>query len=49
MTDPDERERFRSLPEPVRVEDTVESVETAPGPAPEAVDARERLLREAGG
>ena len=49
MTEPDERERFRFLPEPVRLEDTVESVDTAAGPAPEAADERERFLREAGG
>jgi hypothetical protein len=49
VTEPDERERFRSLPEPVRLEDTVESVDVADGPAPEAADERARLLREAGG
>ena len=48
MTEPDERERFRFLPEPVRLEDTVESVDTSADPAPEVADERERFLREAG-
>jgi hypothetical protein len=48
MTEPDERERFRHLPEPVRLEDTVESVDTAPDPAPDASDEREVFLRQAG-
>ncbi|MGY1631198.1 hypothetical protein ACI784_05745 [Geodermatophilus sp. SYSU D01186] len=49
MTDPDERERYRRLPEPVRLEDTVETVDSSPDPAPDASDERERFLREAGG
>jgi hypothetical protein len=46
---PDERERYRQLPEPVRPEDVVETVDTASAPAPDASDERERFLREAGG
>ena len=49
MTEPAERERFRHLPEPVRLEDTVESVDTAPDPAPDVSDEREVFLRQAGG
>ena len=49
MTEPDERERFRALPEPVRLEDTVESVDTSPAPAADVSDEREVLLRQAGG
>lgn len=49
MTEPDDHERFRSLPEPVRLEDTVEGVDTSPVPAADASDEREVFLREAGG
>ncbi|SDY93379.1 hypothetical protein SAMN05660209_04105 [Geodermatophilus africanus] len=49
MTEPDERERFRHLPEPVRLEDTVEGVDTSPVPAADSSDEREVLLRQAGG
>ena len=49
MTEPDERQRFRSLPEPVRLEDTVEGVDTSPIPAADASDEREVFLRQAGG
>ena len=48
MAEPDERERFRSLPEPVRLEDTVESVDTSPAPAADVSDEREVFLRQAG-
>jgi hypothetical protein len=48
VTEPDERERFRHLPEPVRLEDTVEGVDTAPVPAADASDEREVFLRQAG-
>ena len=48
LTEPDERERFRHLPEPVRLEDTVEGVDTSPVPAAEASDEREVFLRQAG-
>ncbi|MGY1707035.1 hypothetical protein ACI79C_20915 [Geodermatophilus sp. SYSU D00697] len=49
MTVPDDREEYRRLPEPVRLEDLVESVDTSPVPAPDASDEREVFLREAGG
>jgi hypothetical protein len=49
MTEPDERERYRRLPEPVALEDTVETVDSSPDPAPAASDEREVFLREAGG
>jgi hypothetical protein len=48
MSEPDARERFRHLPEPVRLEDTVESVDTSPTPAADASDEREVFLRQAG-
>ena len=48
MAEPDERERFRSLPKPVRLEDTVESVDTSPAPAADVSDEREVFLRQAG-
>ncbi len=49
MSEPDDqRERFRHLPEPVRLEDTVESVDTSPTPAADASDEREVFLRQAG-
>ncbi|MBB3082589.1 hypothetical protein [Geodermatophilus sabuli] len=49
MTVPGERERFHRLPDPVRPEDAVETVDTSPVPAPDASDEREVFLREAGG
>ncbi len=49
MGEPDERERFRSLPERVRLEDTIEDVDSSPAPAPDASDEREVFLRQAGG
>ena len=49
MAAPDDRERFRHLPEPVRLEDAVETVDTSPVPAPDVSDEREVFLREAGG
>jgi len=49
MSESDERKRFRQLPDPVPSEDTVESVDTASIPAPDASDERDRFLREAGG
>ena len=51
MTDPDDpRARFRSLPEPVDPDDTVETVDaTVVHPAATGSDERDRMLREAGG
>ncbi|MGY1820946.1 hypothetical protein [Geodermatophilus sp. SYSU D00079] len=49
MTQPDDRERYRRLPESVQPADTVETVDTSPVPAPDASDEREVFLREAGG
>jgi len=49
MTAPEGAERFRRLPDPIRPEDAVETVNTSPDPAPDASDERERFLREAGG
>ena len=48
-TGPTGRERFRPLPEPVRLEDTFEGVDTSPVPAADASDEREVFLRQAGG
>jgi hypothetical protein len=48
MTEPEERQRYRRLPEPVPLEATVETVDASSGPTPETVDERARLLREAG-
>ncbi|SEO58719.1 hypothetical protein [Trujillonella endophytica] len=50
MTAPeDARTRFRSLPEPVRPEDTVESLDTSTLPVPDEGDDRDQLLRHVGG
>ena len=49
MTEPDERERFHHLPEPVRLEDRVGGVDPSPAPAADASDEREVFLRQAGG
>ena len=49
MSEPDDAsERFRHLPERVRLEDTVEDVDTSPGPAADVSDEREVFLRQAG-
>lgn len=51
MTGPeDPRARFRSLPEPVAPEDTVETLDTSvlPGPDDDG-DERERMLRTSAG
>ncbi len=46
----DPRARFRSLPQPVDREDTVETVDASVArPAATESDERDRLLREAGG
>ena len=50
MSEPEhERERFRHLPEPLQLEDTVEGVDTSPAPAADVSDEREVFLRQAGG
>jgi len=49
MTAPDDRARFRHLPEPVRREETVETVDTTNHPVPDGSEERDRLLRDAGG
>jgi hypothetical protein len=49
MTREDERDRFRSLPHPLRPEDLVEMVDTTDNPVPDGSEDRDRLLREAGG
>ena len=50
MTDGESRERFRSLPEPVLPEDTVETVDVAERhPLSDEHEERARMLREAGG
>jgi hypothetical protein len=49
VSESDERRRFRQLPDPVPLQDTVESVATASVSAPDASDERDRFLREAGG
>jgi len=50
MTDPeDPRAHFRSLPESVSPEDTVESQDTSTLPVPDDGQERDRMLREAGG
>ena len=43
------RDRFRVLPEPVRPEDWVETVDAAEHPSFTQVDERDRLLRLADG
>jgi hypothetical protein len=49
MTRPNDASRFRHLPEPVRTEDLVETVDVSSLPArDEAGEDRERMLREAG-
>ncbi len=50
MTDAPEESRFRHLPERVRPEELVETVDTAERPVrDEETEERERLLRSAGG
>ena len=50
MTRPADDDRFRHLPEPVRAEELVETVDVSQRPVrDEAGEERERLLREAGG
>ncbi|MBM7808147.1 hypothetical protein JOD57_003984 [Geodermatophilus bullaregiensis] len=51
MTDPeDPRERFRTLPQPVDPDETVETVDAgAVRPIVTESDERDRMLREAGG
>ncbi len=50
MTDRDERERFRALPEPVLPEDTVETVDVrSTPPLSDEHEEWARMLREAGG
>ena len=49
MTPEEQRERFRHLPEPIRPEDMVETLDVAEHPLQTDGDDRDRLLREAGG
>jgi hypothetical protein len=50
MTERDDRQRFRVLPEPVLPEDTVETVDVrAQPPLSDEHEDRARMLREAGG
>jgi hypothetical protein len=50
MSTGDERERFRTLPEPVRPEDAVETVDVdSPRASEDEGEERARMLREAGG
>jgi hypothetical protein len=50
VTDPEDRERFRHLPEPVLPQDTVETVDASPAhPLADEHEDRARMLREAGG
>jgi hypothetical protein len=50
VTDAEKRNRFSALPEPVRPEDTVESVDvSAVRPLSDEHEDRARMLREAGG
>lgn len=50
MAQDEGRDRYRELPEPVRVEDLVESVDTRQLPARDrAQEERDRLLRDAAG
>ena len=46
MTEPEDRERFHRLPEPVRAEDAVETVDTTARRLPEESEDRDRLLRD---
>jgi hypothetical protein len=49
MTSDEGRDRFRHLPEPIRLEDAVESVDTSTPRPTEEREVEERFLREAGG
>lgn len=49
VTDPEDRDRFRRLPEPVPPEDTVETVDTTARPLADPSEERDRMLREVGG
>jgi hypothetical protein len=50
MTHPEAADRFRSLPDPVRAEDLVETVDVSSLPVrDEEGEERDRLLRQAGG
>jgi hypothetical protein len=50
MTTPeDARDRFRSLPEPVAPEDTVETLDTSTLPGSDDGQERDRMLRHPGG
>ena len=44
-----DRDRFRSLPGPVRPEGTVETSDTSPRRLVQESEDRDRMLREAGG
>jgi len=49
VTDAENRERFRRLPDAVRLEDTVETVDVdAPHPLSDEHEERARMLRDAG-
>ena len=45
----DPRARFRELPDPVSLDETVESLDVTSLPVPDEGQDRDRLLREAGG
>jgi len=50
MSEPADRSRFRSLPDPVQPEDLVETVDVSSLPVQdEETEDRERFLRSAGG
>jgi hypothetical protein len=49
MSERADRERFRRLPERMRPEDGVETVDTESLPLPDGREERDRLLRDAGG
>ena len=49
MSERADRERFRRLPEQMRPEDGVETVDTESLPLPDGREERDRLLRDAGG
>jgi len=50
MSEPDDRQRFRRLPEPVRPEDAVETVDVDTArPTEDEAEERARFLRDAGG
>ena len=49
MSEQGDSRRFHRLPERVRPEDAVETVDTTAHPVPDGSEDRDRLLREAGG